>query len=127
VRAVLNETLRLFAPVPANVRSSKDAVAIPVKPYGKSTDTRPIYIAAEKTVVFFPFLIHRRKDLWGPDADEFDPNRWLDDGTGRLERMIRNPLMFVPFNAGPRIVSRKELLVCCILSELNSVLVNNSL
>jgi len=102
LRAVLNETLRLFPPVPGNARNSREAVAIPVNS-GKGGDPRPVYIPANTDVVYFPMLIHKRKDLWGPDADVFDPNRWLDDGTGRLERMVKNPLMFVPFNAGPRI------------------------
>ena len=98
---MLNEVLRVFAPVPANVRTSKGAVSLPVNEDGVTTHT---YIPAGASVLYLPMLIHKRKDLWGPDADIFDPNRWLDDGTGRLERMIKNPLMFVPFNAGPRIV-----------------------
>lgn len=45
--------------------------------------------------------MHRRTDLWGPDALEFDPDRFLDD---RLHKyLIPNPFIFLPFNAGPRI------------------------
>ncbi|KAG6888059.1 hypothetical protein C0992_009750 [Termitomyces sp. T32_za158] len=45
--------------------------------------------------------MHRRKDLWGPDADEFDPDRFLD---ARLKKyLLRNSFIFLPFNAGPRI------------------------
>ncbi|CUA73615.1 hypothetical protein RSOLAG22IIIB_10915 [Rhizoctonia solani] len=45
--------------------------------------------------------MHRRKDLWGPDAEEFDPERWLDE---RLKKYLTpNPFIFLPFNAGPRI------------------------
>ncbi|THU78313.1 cytochrome P450 [Dendrothele bispora CBS 962.96] len=47
------------------------------------------------------FLMHRREDLWGPDALEFDPDRFLDE---RLHKyLIPNPFIFLPFNAGPRI------------------------
>lgn len=106
LRAVLNETLRIFPPVPANSRAARgSAVTIPTSSSTTNggKDPRPLYVPANTNVVYFPMLIHKRKDLWGPDADVFDPNRWLDDGTGRLERMVKNPLMFVPFNAGPRI------------------------
>ena len=45
--------------------------------------------------------MHRRKDLWGPDAEEFDPDRFLDE---RLHKYLTpNPFIFLPFNGGPRI------------------------
>lgn len=45
--------------------------------------------------------MHRREDLWGPDALVFDPDRFLDD---RLKKyLLPNPFIFLPFNAGPRI------------------------
>ncbi|KAG2040889.1 cytochrome P450 [Suillus americanus] len=45
--------------------------------------------------------MHRRIDLWGPDALEFDPDRWLDERVKKY--LIPNPFIFLPFNAGPRI------------------------
>ena len=54
-------------------------------------------------VMYMPLLMQRNPDLWGDDADIFDPGRWLDPK--RLSRITNNPLMFVPFSAGPRIVS----------------------
>jgi len=45
--------------------------------------------------------MHRRTDYWGPDANEFDPDRFLD---GRVAKYLApNPFIFLPFNAGPRI------------------------
>ncbi|KAG2745878.1 cytochrome P450 [Suillus brevipes Sb2] len=53
------------------------------------------------SVAYSVFLMHRRKDLWGPDADEFDPDRFLDE---RLHKFLTpKPFIFLPFNAGPRI------------------------
>jgi len=52
--------------------------------------------------------MQRNKVLWGPDADEFDPERWIDPS--RLSRFTSNPMMFTPFSAGPRIVSTPDAL-----------------
>jgi hypothetical protein len=103
VRAVLNETLRLFPPVPLNVRESRsEPVAIPVSPTHtpardlREVDTRPLYMPPNTVVMYFPILIHRDPSLWGADADAFDPDRWIDPA--RLGRFTRNPIMFTPFS-----------------------------
>jgi len=46
-------------------------------------------------------MMHRRKDYWGPDAEEFDPDRFLDERATKY--LTPNPFIFLPFNAGPRI------------------------
>ncbi|KDQ49960.1 hypothetical protein JAAARDRAFT_611408 [Jaapia argillacea MUCL 33604] len=97
LRAVLNETLRLFPPVPFNVRDSVNATTWP----SCDPTQKPIYIPAGTTIPYSVFLMHRRTDLWGPDADEFDPERFIDT---RLKKyLVPNPFIFLPFNAGPRI------------------------
>ncbi|KDN46864.1 hypothetical protein RSAG8_03941, partial [Rhizoctonia solani AG-8 WAC10335] len=45
--------------------------------------------------------MHTRKDLWGDDAEVFDPERWLDERYKKY--VLPNPFIFLPFNAGPRI------------------------
>lgn len=45
--------------------------------------------------------MQRRKDLWGPDADQFDPERFIDERVAKY--LTPNPFIFLPFNAGPRI------------------------
>ena len=44
------------------------------------------------------WLIQRNPKIWGPDAAEFNPDRWLDD-----EYMSRIPVgAYRPFERGPR-------------------------
>ncbi|KAF9527452.1 cytochrome P450 monooxygenase pc-2 [Crepidotus variabilis] len=97
LRAVINETLRLYPPVPFNLRMSKQAsLWPPTLPGGK-----PYYIPANTRIGYTVLGMHRRVDLWGPDALDFDPDRFLDD---RLQKYLTpNPFIFLPFNAGPRI------------------------
>ncbi|KAL6302781.1 cytochrome P450 monooxygenase [Sparassis latifolia] len=97
LRAVINETLRIFPSVPANARSPiKSTTLPPLEPGGK-----PFYIPKGTRGMYIVMNMHKDKDLWGPDADEFDPDRFLDD---RLTKyLVPNPFIFLPFNAGPRI------------------------
>jgi len=97
LRAVLNETLRLYPIVPFNVRESVHATTWP----NPDPNDKPFYIPAGTRTPYSVFMMHRRKDLWGPDAEEFDPDRFLDDRV--KEYLVRNSFIFLPFNAGPRI------------------------
>ncbi|KAG1750532.1 cytochrome P450 [Suillus paluster] len=92
LRAVLNETMRLF---PA-VESVHDTTWTSPEP-GK----KPLFVPGGISISYSVFLMHRRTDLWGPDALEFDPDRWLDERVNKY--LIPNPYIFLPFNAGPRI------------------------
>ncbi|KAK0186724.1 cytochrome P450 [Armillaria mellea] len=95
LQAFLNETLWLYATVPENGRVSVVSTTLPNK------GCPPYYVTRDTLLTYSVFLMHRRTDLWGPDALEFDPDRFLNS---RLQKYLTpNPYIFLPFNAGPRI------------------------
>ncbi|CAE6429552.1 unnamed protein product [Rhizoctonia solani] len=119
LRAVLNETLRLFPAVPVNLRAAAKSTVLKLN--GKQ-----YYIPAGTSMTWSTLMMHRRKDLWGPDADKFDPDRWLDD---RLKKYVTpNPFIFLPFNAGPRICigqqfayNEASFFLCRLLQRIESI------
>ncbi|KAG9128415.1 hypothetical protein FRC07_013755 [Ceratobasidium sp. 392] len=94
MRAVINEVLRVFPPVPLNSRECIKSTVL------QSEGTK-YFVPKGASCIFAVHLMHLRKDLWGPDAEEFDPERWLDERYKKY--VIPNPFIFLPFNAGPRI------------------------
>ncbi|KAG2105766.1 cytochrome P450 [Suillus discolor] len=101
IQAVLNETMRLFPALPFDVREAVHDTTWTSPEPGK----KPLFVPGGVVVIYSVFLMHRRTDLWGPDALEFDPDRWLDE---RLQKYLTNPFIFLPFNAGPRICLGKK-------------------
>ncbi|TFK21754.1 cytochrome P450 monooxygenase pc-3 [Coprinopsis marcescibilis] len=90
------EVFRLYPPVPFNERTSNKDTVLNTK-----SGSNPLFVPAGTLVQYSVYLMHRRKDLWGPDANIFDPDRFLDE---RLHKYLTpNPFIFLPFNAGPRI------------------------
>lgn len=83
-RAVVDETLRLYPPVPMLVR---EAV--------RDADVAGIAVARGSLVVAMPWLIHRHPRLW-PRAPDFVPERFLP-GAPRPRKG-----QYLPFAIGPR-------------------------
>lgn len=76
----LMETLRLYPAVPVNSRESIRDTTIP-RGGGPNGDD-PIFIPKGVQVNYSVYVMHRRKDLWGEDANEFRPDRWTNRKTG---------------------------------------------
>ncbi|KAH0731217.1 hypothetical protein KY290_002245 [Solanum tuberosum] len=95
LHAALTETLRLYPAVPLDPKICF------------SDDTLPDGFSVNKgdMVCYLPYAMGRMKFIWGDDAEEYKPERWLDgDGFFRPE----NPFKFTAFQAGPRICLGKE-------------------
>ncbi|XP_075642808.1 cytochrome P450 704C1-like isoform X2 [Castanea sativa] len=95
LHAALTETLRLYPAVPVD---------------GKicfSDDTWPDGYSVRKgdAVAYYPYAMGRMKFLWGDDAEEFRPERWLDENCLFQQE---SPFKFTAFQAGPRICLGKE-------------------
>lgn len=88
----IKETLRLYPPIPINIRVANKDTFLPVG--GGPDGTAPIFIQKGQEVAYQVFSMHRRRDLWGDDANEFRPERW---------EAARPHFQYLPFNAGPRI------------------------
>jgi hypothetical protein len=89
---VLSEILRLYATVPLNSRRATRDTTLPRG--GGPDGLSPVYIRKDQEVNYAVHIMHRRKDIWGEDADEFRPERWEGKKVG---------WEFLPFNGGPRI------------------------
>ncbi|TMW62720.1 hypothetical protein Poli38472_005338 [Pythium oligandrum] len=90
LEAALRETLRLYPSAPMTIKSAaEDAVLCDGTFIEKGSRVgMPIYAMGRMTY------------LWGPDAEEFKPERWVDPETGKIIHV--SPYKFLSFNAGPR-------------------------
>ncbi|KAF3004898.1 hypothetical protein E8E13_006449 [Curvularia kusanoi] len=105
---ILNETLRLHPVVPLDGRRALVDTTLPTG--GGPDGNKPIYVRKGVQVDYSVYIIQRRKDLWGEDADEFRPDRW----NGR-----KSGWEYLPFNGGPRICIGQQF----ALTEAGYVLV----
>jgi cytochrome P450 len=66
----------------------------------------------ETSIILAILLMQRSKEVWGKDAEEFKPERWLatdEDDQSQVSEARRRREGFVAFNAGPRTVSGMDL------------------
>jgi len=89
-RAILDETMRLYPPVPI---LSREAMA---------EDTiRGRKVPAGSIMLIVPWLIHRHKKYWDK-PDHFIPERFMPDAPKPIK------FSYIPFSAGPRVCLGKN-------------------
>ncbi|CAM6059923.1 unnamed protein product [Sphagnum tenellum] len=94
LHAAILETLRLYPAVPLD---PKGVIADDLLPDGTK-------VKKGSLVVYVAYAMGRMTALWGADACDFKPERWLKDGVVQPE----SPFKFTAFQAGPRICLGKD-------------------
>lgn len=94
LHASLTETLRLYPGVPVDGRSAMEDDILPDGYKARKGDN----------VHYLAYAMGRMRSIWGEDAEEFRPERWLEKGVFRPE----SPFKFVAFHAGPRTCLGKD-------------------
>lgn len=85
-RAVLDETMRLYPPVPVLSRQSHREDVI-----------RKRAIPPDSIMLVIPWLLHRHKQYWDK-PDHFIPERFLPNAPRKI-----NKYAYIPFSIGPRV------------------------
>ncbi|GJJ73497.1 hypothetical protein EMPS_05855 [Entomortierella parvispora] len=126
--AVFMEALRLYPPVPRNL---KTAVADDVLPNGTQ-------VKAGDRIMFSTYAIGRNKAVWGPQAPEFLPERWFEGNNIEIEKGLltnstpsndhvwakvrkESQYKFSSFNAGPRICLGQTFATLEALTVINMI------
>jgi hypothetical protein len=82
---------RLFPPVAVNQRTAEVDTILP---HGGGPDGQsPLHVRKGMSVGYSVYAMHRIPEYFGPDVDEFRPERWAE---------IRPQWAYMPFHAGPR-------------------------
>jgi cytochrome P450 len=93
VRQVLDETMRLYPPLPVMILRRAAAADIVC---GRR-------IAANSVVAIMPWVLHRHRKLW-QDPDRFDPDRFSPEETA-----ARSRYSYLPFGIGPHVCTGAQL------------------
>lgn len=83
---VIKETMRLIPIAPIFARKCEGYVKL-----SNCTITPGV------RVIVNMYAVHRNPDVWGPNADKFDPDHFLPENVEK-----RHPCCFLGFSAGPR-------------------------
>lgn len=98
--AVVIETMRIHSSVGLNLRTALRDTSLPTG--GGPSGTMPVGIPKGTNVLMGLDSVHRRNDIFGPDAKEFNPQQW---SSGRKP----DTWTYFPFNRGPRSCLGKNL------------------
>lgn len=108
LNAVLNETMRIFPPVPLTMRETAN-----------DTTIAGSFVPRGTTVVICPWAINTSTHLWGPDARKFNPDRWL--GSNANSGGAESNYAITTFLHGPRSCIGKEFAkaeFACLVASL---------
>ncbi|PYH91074.1 cytochrome P450 monooxygenase [Aspergillus ellipticus CBS 707.79] len=90
LNAVCNEVFRFHPSAPSTIRVANRDTTLVGQPIAKGT-----------VINIIPAITNHDKSLWGPDADTFNPDRWLAPGQANTGGASSN-YAFLTFIHGPR-------------------------
>jgi cytochrome P450 len=90
LNAVCNEVLRFHPSVPMTIRKAV-----------RDTTLADMYIPKDTTFTICPQILNRLEELWGPDANKFNPDRFMGPGKANTGGAVSN-YAFLTFLHGPR-------------------------
>jgi len=77
-------------------------------PIGGGPDGQsPILVRKGEDVIYSLYSMHRRKDLFGTDAETFRPERWENKQLNSVE----NSFGYLPFHGDPRACPGRKLII----------------
>ncbi|KAI0324490.1 cytochrome P450 [Cubamyces sp. BRFM 1775] len=105
--AVCKEVLRVYSPSPVNYRQATQDTILPLSTPVKGTDgssSEGVFVPKGSIVMVSLTACNCNKELWGDDADEWKPERWLSPLPRTLEEAsIPGPFAhLMSFLGGPR-------------------------
>lgn len=110
---VISETFRLNPSIGTTIRIALRDTILPTGG-GSGESKGPMYVNKGDVVTFSLYALHRRKDLFGPDADRFRPERW---------ETLRPPQWsYMPFGGGPRVCPGQNLALTEVAYSLVRIL-----
>ncbi|XP_045512002.1 cytochrome P450 4C1-like isoform X1 [Pieris brassicae] len=104
---VIKETLRLFPSVPFLIRKAEYDTQL----------TEDITLPKGAGIVCSIWGVHRNPTIWGPDADCFDPDRFLPERCKDLPACA-----YIPFSFGPRNCLGYQYAMMSMKTALSTVL-----
>ena len=120
IDAVMNETFRLYSPVPLISKEVVTPFTVQPHPPNPALPTFTAHKGAQ--LIIGTHMIHRSQQYWGATADVFDHTRWLQAG----KRPYSHELAFLPFSWSDRgcigsLFARMEakVMLCRMLQRVN--------
>lgn len=95
--AAIRENVRLYSPAPSNARVAAQDIILRDGTHIKKGSRMMLSIYASA----------RQPSVWGPDAAEFKPERWIDPKTNSIRQI--SPMQAFSFSAGRRICPGRSM------------------
>lgn len=105
LQACIKESQRLFNPIAFGLAREVGAAGL---------DIGGRFFPSGTILSVNSWIMHRSKEIWGPDADEFNPNRWFDKGIEVRERYFIPVSDLLHLNQREFILANVDLVWCWV-------------